>query len=132
MKIFPDIFVVGSFFLFSCSDSGMPSQIELDSSINGQTVSYTRNQQFSLDLDVHADGGYQWDCKFSDSTIVKIDSTNYRPKNDGPVIPGGLTVETFYFRAIQAGQSTLDLSERQEWLKDVPPINTIRFAVIVR
>ena len=132
MKIFPILIVVGALFLLSCSDLGMPSEIQLDSSIRGKTIYYARNEQFSLELDVHADGGYQWDCRLSDSTVVKIVSTNYRPKNDAPIIPGGMTVETFHFQPLHTGQSTIELSERQEWLKDVPPINTLRFVIIVR
>jgi predicted secreted protein len=132
MKTIPLIFVVGASFIVSCSDLGTSSQIQLDSSINGKTASYVLQQQFSLELDVNADGGYQWDCKFSDSTVLKIDSTSYKPKNPVPIVVGGLTVETFHFRAMHTGQSTINLSERQEWMKDVPPISTVRFVVVVR
>jgi predicted secreted protein len=130
--------VVLMIFFFGCSDHGVnlespgPSGTPLTSAINGKNVACSPNQCFSLELDLNADGGYQWDHNISDTSILRLDSTNYRPKSGNWSIVGGLTVQTFYFRAVHPGQSTIDLAERQEWMKDVPPINTVRFAVIVR
>jgi predicted secreted protein len=130
--------MLGLMILFlGCSDSSIPTQTQLDSSkqldssINGKNVAYTSNQRFSLELDLEADAGYQWDYTISDTTVVRIDSTRYRPKSGNWNQIGGLTVETFYFYTKTAGNSTIDLIEHQGWVKDVPPIATVRFYVSV-
>ena len=109
--------------------SGTP----LDSSVNGKTVAYSLNQSFALDLDVQADAGYQWDCSISNPAVATTDQApSFRPKNGGPVVPGGATVETFYFRTSAIGQSTITFIEHQSWLTNVPPLVTVEFTVVVR
>jgi hypothetical protein len=121
-----------SLFLFSgCSESSQPSEPQIGLDIHGRYVVYPPNQQFSLELDLHADGGYQWYYDISDTTVVRIDSTMFRSKR-GQNVPGGLTVETFYFRTIMNGRCTLCLKECRLWEKDIPPINTELFWVVVR
>lgn len=114
-----------------CSDSSTPTQTQLVSSINGRNVAYPLNQTFSLELDLNADAGYQWDHSISDTTVIHLDSTRYRPKNGGPIVPGGLTVETFYFRTTKAGRCAVNVIEHQGWLPDVPPIHSVQFNVSV-
>jgi len=111
------------------------SEPQLDSSVNGKRVAYESDQSFSLELDLNADAGYSWYLAISDTTIIDLDSTSYRPKNGNwntvPHPVGGLTVETFYFRAMKPGQCSITLDERQGWLPNVPPINSLRFSVVV-
>ena len=131
MKKYHLILILATSFFVRCSDSGLPTENQLDSSINGKTVLFARNQKFSLELDLHADGGYQWDCQISDTTIARMDgSPSYRPKNPG-VLVGGMTVETVYYRTINTGRCTITLVEHRVWEKDVPPINTVLFGVLV-
>ena len=85
-----------------------------------------------MELDVCADAGYQWFILFSDSTVVRLDSTKYRPKDGARGGVGGMTVETFYFHATKGGRCTVSMNERQGWMPNVPPINTVQFDVIVR
>jgi predicted secreted protein len=114
-----------------CSDSSMPTQTQLDSSINGKNVVYSSNQRFSLELDLLADAGYQWDYTISDTNTVRIDSTSYRPKSGNWNLDGGMTVESFYFRTMKTGKCTINLIEHQGWLPDVPPIHSVQFNVSV-
>jgi len=124
--------------LMGCSRSSAPNNpdrhstgTELDSTVNGRMLTYPSNQRFSLELDVNADAGYQWDYLLSDTTVVRIDSINYRPKNGSWNIVGGLTVETIYFRTLHKGISAVDLIEHQIWLPRDPPIHMVRFFVTV-
>jgi predicted secreted protein len=118
-----------------CSDSGVPTKAVLDSSVNGRKLDYPQEYSFALDLDVHADGGYQWECQLSNASSLSLDSTRFRPKQEpkqgGPIMVGGLTVETFHFRTIKEGECTVTLKERRVWENDVPPIQTLQFIVSV-
>ena len=114
-------------------DLGDPpiSQPRLDSSVNGKKVVYVLNQSFQLELDLNADAGYSWYYTISDTTVIHLDSTSYRPKSGNWNQVGGMTVETFYFQATKTGECSVALDERQGWLPNVPPIHSVRFGVIV-
>ena len=119
-------------FLFGWSCLSVPTEI-FDSSVNGKNIMIQRNEQFIVNLDVHADGGYQWDCQISDSTILKKDSTHIAPKNSNRNIVGGLSVETFYLSSSsKPGQCTINLIEHRGWEQNIPPINTVQFHVVVK
>jgi len=122
-------FIAAGLFI-SCSDLG--TQPVFDASINGKWLTLFTHQRFTLELDVLADAGYQWHPQMSDSTVVKLESTAYRPKNGGPIVPGGPTVETFYFCTGTAGRCTVRLSERHPWLPNELPAVTFEFTVIVK
>jgi predicted secreted protein len=107
------------------------SEPRLDSSVDGTQVAYAPNQSFSLELDLNADAGYSWYYTISDTTVIHLDSTSYRPKSGNWNQVGGMTVETFYFQATKTGECSVALDERQGWLPSVPPIHSVRFSVIV-
>jgi predicted secreted protein len=132
MKMYVYFIFIMSFILGNCSQPSSPVDYKLDSSINGKTVSYFRNQKFTLQLDLHADGGYQWDYSISDTNVVRIDSTCFAPKSGNPNQIGGITIETFFFCTLQKGQSVINLIEQRIWEPpEVPPINSLSFTVIV-
>ncbi len=130
-KILPFLFSIIPF-LMGCSDLALPTEIQLNSSVDGKNVIVFSNQAFTLELDAHFDGGYQWDYEISDTNVVGIDSVSYRAKEAGEMKCGGLVIETFYLRGKHRGQSAINLIEHQSWEKDVPPINTVHFYVIVK
>ncbi len=131
MNIHRSIVIIIFVTIAGCSQSPSPTEPQWDSSIDGKSVSYPPNQRFSLQLDVNADGGYQWDVSLTDTNIVRIDSTNYRPKSGNYNQVGGITVETFYFCTQNAGQNTVTLVERLNWEPSVPPIDSVSFTVNV-
>ncbi len=122
--------------LAGCTDMGSEPVITtaagLDASIDGKTVEVGQNQRFSLELDLNADGGYQWDYQISDTNVVRMESTSYRPKSGQWGMVGGLTVETFQFRTGRTGTSAIHLIEHRGWEPDIPPINTVEFIVLVK
>ena len=134
-----NLFVIIIFFLFAgCAKSTSSNEpkhdlIEpkYDSTINGRFLTCSSNQRFSLELDLNADSGYQWDYSISDTNIVRIDSTSYRPKSGNWNQVGGVTIETFYFHTMRYGKSDIEMIEHQAWMPNVPPIDTIRFIVSV-
>jgi predicted secreted protein len=118
--------------LFGCDiGEALKSAPQLDASANGTTLTYVVNQSFSLELDLNADAGYLWYYTISDTTVVRLDSTRYRPKSGSWNQEGGFTVATFYFRVTQTGNCSIDLAERRGWLPNEAPRNTLRFTVVV-
>ena len=119
------------FSLVGCSQPSSPVALELDSSINGKTVLYPRNQKFTLQLDLQADAGYQWNYSIGDTNVVRIDSTCYTPKSGNWNQIGGVTVETFFFCTVQTGQSVVTLIEHRQWEPNVPAIDSLTFTLVV-
>ncbi len=117
--------------IVGCSQSSSPTEPQWDSSIAGKSISYPPNQRFTLQLDLNADAGYQWDISVTDTNVVRVDSTNYRPKSGNYNQVGGITVETFYFCTRYAGRSAVTLAERRGWEPGVPGIDSLAFTVSV-
>ena len=132
MKKYYLLFLVIISFLSGCSDNVLSSEDQFDSSINGKSISITKNHQFILELDLNADAGYQWDYLLTDTAVIRIDSTNYKPKSDNWNQDGGVTIETFYFCGIKSGNCIVNLFEHRVWESNVEPINNIQFNVIVK
>jgi hypothetical protein len=101
-----------------------------DSTINGKSLNYPLNQKFSLQLDLHADGGFQWDISMTDTSIVCVDSIDCRPYGDIPVV-GGLAVETIYFCTMNTGSTVIILVEHRVWEAGVPALDSLAFSVSV-
>ena len=125
--------------IVGCSDHGAnlvipdPSNAPFTVAINGKSIACSPNECFSLELDLNADAGNQWDHNFSDPSVLQLDSTAFRPKDAYPPgMVGGLAIETFHFRATKTGRCAVDLIQHQAWEPDVPPIQTVRFVVVVQ
>jgi len=124
------LMIICLIFAWSCSST--PKET-MNLSVNGKIMVIQRNEQISLKLDLHADGGYKWDCKLSDSNIVKEDSTKITSNNIGKNIVGGILEETFYFSSVNTpGKCNITLIEHRGWEKDIPPANTVQFLVYVK
>jgi predicted secreted protein len=132
MKKYSFVLFIVMIVSFGCSDSSLPTETQFDSSINGKNITIIPGHAYTLELDLNADAGYQWDYSISDNDVIGIDSTSYRPKSGNLNLCGGITVATFYFRGKKSGLCFVKLIEHQVWVKDVPPINTIRFSVNVK
>jgi hypothetical protein len=107
------------------------SDPQLTSGVHGKQVAYPPNRSFSLELDLNADAGYSWYYVISDTTVLHLDSTRYRPKSGNWNLCGGMTVETFYFQTTTPGRCSIAMDEQQGWLRNVAPVSTIRFDVVV-
>ncbi len=132
MKKYYFLFLVIISFLSGCSDNVLSTEDQFDSSINGKSISIKKNQPFILELDLNADAGYQWDYLMSDTSIVRIDSVNYKHASGNWNQVGGVTIETFYFCGIKKGNCKINLFEHRVWENNNDPINTIHFNVIVK
>ena len=118
-------------FSAGCSDNILSTENQFDSSINGTSIRVNKNQQFILELELNADAGYRWDYSISDASVVRIDSTNYRPKSGDWNQVGDVTIETFYFCGIKKGNCIVNLFEHRAWESNIAPITTVHFNVIV-
>jgi predicted secreted protein len=131
-------FLLAFFFCSGCTDEGVnvspwDGTPLLDASINGTEMTTGIDSRFRVELDVWADAGYQWDCSFSDSTVLQLEKTTTRDTStSNPPAPGGATLETFYFKAKAEGSCKVILIHHRAWMPSVPPKDSIGFRVDVR
>jgi hypothetical protein len=109
-----------------CSKSSQPTETQLKTT----TDVYLRGQTFSTELTAaHADGGWYWFCDIGDTNVVRLDSMRYLSLGS-PGVLGAPELQTFYFRTIEIGLTTVNLNECR-FRKDNPPTDSVRLVVRV-
>jgi predicted secreted protein len=129
--IFPfDILCVpGS--LAGLTASALP-QIDVNESSNGDVVSLKKGQTLKLSLEENASTGYSWEYKsmFDTNVLEETGSWVQYPK-----VPEGLTgapgKRYWTYRALNAGNTTIDLWYIQPWLAEPVPEKTFTLGVNV-
>lgn len=117
--------------IYGCIQTSGPDGYKYDSWVNGRTLVYPANTKFTLQLEVDADAGRQWDYTISDSNVLRIDSTSYRPASGNWNLVGGETIETFYFSTLRPGSAAVLMIQHQPWAPTTPPVDTLTFTVMV-
>lgn len=110
----------------------MSSTIRVDSTASGQQVSLSRNQTLEVALPSNPSTGYRWDVAEVDSAIVQQqDDPTYVPDSADQTRVGSGGTQTFTFRAIGAGQTTLTLIYHRPWETNVDPAQTYTLRLVV-
>ena len=88
-------------------------------------------QEFVIALESSPTTGYRWQfIDPLDGEILELVRSEYRGPDDGRIGAGGEEVLTF--RAISQGQTRISLGYKRPWERDVPPLKTQAFDVVVR
>ena len=96
----------------------------------GNTVTAEFNHNFDVQLDSNPTTGYQWQLARHDAKFVQMVGTpQFTPKS---VRIGGSGVETFTFKALAKGKTTLDFEYLRPWEKGVAPAKTYSITVQIK
>jgi inhibitor of cysteine peptidase len=108
------------------------STIRLDSSANGRQVSLARAQLLEVALPTNPSTGYRWDVAEVDTAIVQQQgASTYAPEAGPQPLVGAGGTETFRFKAIGAGRTTLKLIYHRPWETNVDPAQTFALQLVV-
>lgn len=89
-------------------------------------------QEFTIALESNRTTGYGWQlAEPLDENILKLVGSEYRSSATTP-LPGAGGKEIWTFKAVAPGKTTVSLKYVRPWEKNVPPIQTAAFAVVVR
>lgn len=96
------------------------------------TATVRKGDTFTVELDANPTTGYLWDMrlKAGKATLVSQEYTASAPA--GSMAIGGGGVETFVFRAEEAGEIELEAAYSRPWEKNAKPAATQRFDIRVR
>lgn len=97
---------------------------------NGQTLHLSVGQYLEVRLAANYSTGFAW--QFDPQSIAILSQQgepNYVPDSDLPIAGGG-GVETWKFKALQAGTGTLRLDYRRSW-EAGDPAATVQYQIVV-
>lgn len=97
---------------------------------SGRTIDMVQGQELVLNLNSNPSTGFRWWLADS-SEIALIPSARPVYTADPKVAAGGGGVETWRFKAAQAGKQTLRFEYRRSFEESIPPAKTLTYKVVV-
>jgi inhibitor of cysteine peptidase len=111
----------------ACGGSGSDARLVLRDADAGSTVQVARGSELDLRLRGNPSTGYAWQIVALDEAILQPEGEQeFEAETDAPGAGGILTL---HFKAVQRGQTRLELEHRPTFDPSAPPSGT--FAVIV-
>jgi len=110
-----------------------PEEVNVDESDDGSQVELEQGQILVVTLKSNPTTGYRWEvAEIQESILEQMGEAEFKPSETGePPLVGAGGWEIFRFKAISAGQMTLQLVYRRPWEEGVEPINTFSIEVVV-
>lgn len=96
----------------------------------GDTFETTVGKTFTIALDANATTGYNWSQTIKDTNVVAYVDNAYVAAATGPQVVGGSGIDTFTFKAVGKGTTTITLNYARPW-ESVPPAQTRTITITV-
>ena len=90
-----------------------------------------RGQLLAVELGSNASTGYAWEIVEDGSPVLEPAPVPASTAPPAPPMPGAGGTSRWRFRAAQSGASTLRLVYRRAWEKEVEPVRTATYRVVV-
>jgi len=97
----------------------------------GDTFETTVGKTFTIALDANASTGYNWSQVTKNTNVVAYVDNAYMATAANPQIIGGSGTDTFTFKAVGKGTTTISLAYARPW-ESVPPAQTRTITVTVK
>ena len=97
----------------------------------GDTFETTVGKTFTIGLDANATTGYNWSQTIKDTNVVAFVDNAYVAEARDPQVVGGAGTDTFTFKAVGKGTTTITLAYARPW-ESVPPAQTRTITVTVK
>ena len=126
-------FVVLSFFLVLALFSGCGTHgIQVTDADNGKQITLQSGQVVTVTLESNPTTGYSWQVMEIDNAIlVQEGDPEYKQASGTSGLVGAGGTETFRFKAVGTGETTLSLGYARPW-ESVPPIQSFTIQVSVQ
>ena len=125
-------FVMMSFFLALALFSGCGTrETKITDADNGKQITVKSGDVVTVSLVSNPTTGYSWQVmKIDNAVLVQVGDPEYKqsPGTEGLVGAGG--TETFRFKAVGTGETTLGLGYMRPW-ESLPPIETYTVTIKV-
>ncbi|MGA1824566.1 MAG: beta-propeller domain-containing protein [bacterium] len=103
-------------------------RIVLDESYNNKTVYMRKDSTIAIELAANPSTGYSWSAEW-DKSKLSLDSYKYI----SPAIPlvGAAGKDTWIFKALALGTTSLSFKYRRPWETNVQPLRTVNFTIVI-
>jgi len=99
---------------------------------NNKQVNLTAGQVFVVELEANPATGYRWDYRQEGNAFLEpVEAPRYQAGAAPIGMVGGGGREYFTFRASNAGQQTLNLQYHRPFEREVAPVQTVVFNLVV-
>lgn len=99
--------------------------------VTGDTFETTVGKTFTVALDANMTTGYNWSQTIKNTNVVVYVDNAYVAATSDPQIVGGGGTDTFTFKAVGEGTTTITLTYARPW-ESVPPAQTKTITVTVK
>jgi inhibitor of cysteine peptidase len=112
----------------------LPIEVHVDVDDAGSQVELEEGQILVVTLESNPTTGYRWEqAENQESILEQMGEAEFKPSETGePPLVGAGGWEIFRFKAISAGQMTLQLVYHRSWEEGVEPLKTFSLQVVVR
>lgn len=98
---------------------------------DGQSVNAKVGKTFDVTLKSNPTTGYQWQVvQINDKVLEQVGTPQYTPNSNSAIVGAG-GEETFTFRPLQSGKTTLKLAYSRPWEKGQKPGKTYSMTINV-
>ena len=120
--------------LYAPRPEPMPIEVHVDVNDAGSQVELEQAQILVVTLESNPTTGYRWELvENQESILEQMGEAEFKPSETGePPLVGAGGWEIFRFKAISAGQMTLQLVYHRSWEEGVEPLKTFSLQVVVR
>lgn len=144
MKLFPPslFFLLFLSFLTACGNPAVgpnpasrpPSPASASTATDRDThIDARTGEEFTIYLSSNPTTGYQWQLDGAlDESLLKLVGSTYRAQETGKAVVGAGGTEIWTFRALKPGQTTIKLKYIRPWEKDVAPVRTSMYTVLIQ
>jgi inhibitor of cysteine peptidase len=109
-------------------------EVKLGAQDSDSQVEVEEGQTLIITLESNPTTGFRWEVARVDASVLQQQGEaeyNASDSKEPPLVGAGGT-ETLRFKAMKAGQTTLELIYHRSWEKDVEPLETFSIQVVVR
>jgi inhibitor of cysteine peptidase len=119
--------------LYRPAPEPLPIEVHVDENDADSQVELEQGQILVVTLESNPTTGYRWEqAKNQESILEQMGEAEFKPSDTGePPLVGAGGWEIFRFKAISAGQMTLQLVYHRSWEEGVEPLKTFSLQVVV-
>lgn len=114
---------------FGLNFTNMTKTVQLGKEQNGSQVKLKIGDELAISLHGNPTTGYMWEVDRVDAAILQQAApAEFHPQSELLGAPG---VIILYFKAVHAGETSLELVYRRGWEKNTPPLDRYVIALTV-
>jgi len=116
--------------LTGCIQNDAPATVPVSNENEmSKNLSIKLGETFELEFQSNPSTGFEW-FEQHDTTVLQLVSSKYRQNSNNRIV-GNPGTQTFVFKAVGKGKTTIEFVYKRSWEKDIPPAKKVLYRVEV-